>query len=49
MTEYTVVENHRLEALVDEVNGLINKGWKPQGGICVSFKNIQIYYQVMVR
>ena len=32
--EYKVVSENRLEKLEEQVNALINQGWKPQGGIC---------------
>ena len=33
--KYAIVETGSLEDLHDQVNEWIDKGWKPQGGICV--------------
>ena len=60
--EYTVVYVDRsvscsgvdqlLKELEAKVNALINQGWKPQGGICISTGQISMpgfLYQAMVK
>ena len=34
--EYTVVEDHNREELIQKVAELIRRGWQPLGGIAVS-------------
>ena len=45
MKEYTVVTSLTLELLIEEVNMLIKKGWRPQGGV----SDYRGYHQAMVR
>lgn len=48
--EYTVVEKSKLQALIDEVNKLIEQGWKPLGGInVVQARTFYYHLQSMVR
>ncbi len=52
--KYKVISRYDINALVDEVNILMKKGWKPQGGICAAVNNHNLslfettYYQAMV-
>lgn len=49
--EYRVVEHHKLSELVLVVNGLIEKGWVPQGGVSFSHRHTDSsgkYVQAMV-
>ncbi len=52
--KYKVISRYDTNALVDEINILIKKGWKLQGGICAAVNNhnkslfVTIYYQAMV-
>ena len=39
MKQYKVVTNARLEVLEQEVNILINQGWKLSGGIAMAYKH----------
>lgn len=39
--EYTVIKKTDANDLVNEVNVLINKGWKLAGGVCISFGRIR--------
>lgn len=52
MTEmrYTVVRGYNLPEFLAEVNGYLEKGWVPQGGIGVTGKNYSFafYVQAMV-
>jgi hypothetical protein len=48
--QYTVVTFVKLEDLIKEVNSLMQKGWLPQGGICLnSFVVDGRYFQAMVK
>ena len=50
--EYKVVEDHKLSDLVLVVNGLIEKGWVPQGGVIFSHRHTDgsgKYVQAMVK
>ena len=49
--EYKIVYGEDPRELEEEVNELIRKGWKPQGGVCVlrERNNYWSFYQAMVR
>jgi hypothetical protein len=34
--QYTIVEDHNRENLIQKVNELIQQGWQPLGGVAVS-------------
>jgi hypothetical protein len=44
--EYKILENKELNKLIEEVNKLINEGWKPQGGASYSDR---YYIQAMIK
>ena len=35
--EYSIIEDHSLRYLIDDVNKAIREGWRPQGGICAYY------------
>jgi len=39
--EYLVIKKTDMGELVTEVNGWINKGWKPVGGVSIAFGRIR--------
>lgn len=48
--KYTVVKTKKLEELIEQVNLLIQEGWKPQGGICESASQGAVdFYQAMIK
>ena len=48
--KYTVVRTRKLNELIEQVNLLIQEGWKPQGGICEStYQGSAEYYQAMIK
>ncbi len=55
MTRYTVINKYDLTILIAEINILIKKGWKPQGGVGVAIDNhnrdlyATTYCQAMVK
>ena len=48
--EYTVVKEHSLSELIEQVNRMIGLGWLPLGGFFTSVdSNEHHYYQAMTR
>ena len=50
VSEYKVAYNYSTrQDFVKEVNALIKEGWRPQGGIGVTFNNGTSFFQALVR
>jgi hypothetical protein len=48
--EYFVVKGLTINALIDNVNKLIQQGWKPQGGLIPCGEDVYtVYYQAMIK
>jgi hypothetical protein len=47
--EYCVVEARTVEALEEEVERLLEKGWRVQGGVAILGYAANPFYQAMVR
>jgi hypothetical protein len=50
MTKYRIVEKMSGKLLEMSVNGLIEEGWKPQGGLQIAKdEHLGHYYQAMIK
>ena len=49
VVDYKVLSSMDLDTLEEYVNGLIRKGWEPQGGVSVEHGVIFRYMQAMVK
>jgi len=47
--EYTIIENRRLQWLIDTVNTNLKNGWKCQGGIFYVLGQREFYAQAMIK
>jgi len=50
--EYTIIESRDRDILLETISGYIEKGWEPQGGICIyntPINSFICYAQAMVR
>jgi hypothetical protein len=47
--EYWILVSYSPSELIEEVNALIAKGWRPQGGVAARGDNGVQYLQAMVR
>lgn len=47
--QYTVINAHTPEILVEKIEGYLKTGWAPQGGISVTNAATIIYAQALVK
>jgi len=47
-TEYVVISRAGACEISDKISDMINRGWKPQGGVCYNTKDCR-YIQAMTR
>lgn len=46
--QYTIVNAHRIELLIEKVEAMIQEGWTPQGGISAANASTIIFAQAMI-
>jgi len=54
MTEYNVVQSQHLDMLIEDVNAMLEDGWRLQGGVGVGYGEHsrgsgRVYAQAMVK